>query len=69
MISFNSSSPRFKNFATHHIRVFPAADGKLNMAPVDFKVRRDQNDIGPGTYQSQAELENQSKLRRYLNAQ
>ena len=41
MISFNSSAPRFKSFASHHIRVFPAVDGKLNMAPVDFKVRRD----------------------------
>ena len=64
MISFNSSAPRFKSFASHHIRVFPAVDGKLNMAPVDFKVRRDQSEIGPGTYQSQTEIEVQTKLRR-----
>lgn len=68
MISFNSSAPRFKSYASHHIRVFPAVDGKLNMAPVDFKVRRDQSEIGPGTYLSPTEIENQARLRRLQNA-
>lgn len=65
MISFNSSAPRFKSLMSHHIRVFPAGDGKLNMASVEFKVRRDQSEIGPGTYQSQTEIEVQTQLRRH----
>ena len=64
MISFASSSPRFKSHASHHIRVFPAGDGRLNLAPVDFKVKRDQSDIGPGTYQSIAEIEEKVKMQR-----
>ena len=63
MISFNSSAPRFKSFVSHHIRVYPAGDGKIIMSPVDFKVRRDQTEIGPGTYQSRDEVENYIKSK------
>jgi hypothetical protein len=43
--------------------VYPAGDGKLNMSPIDFKVRRDQTEIGPGTYQSRDEVENYIKSK------
>lgn len=59
MISFNSSSPRFKGEATHQIRVLA---GKDSISGINFRLKQDQL-VGPGSYQSPTEIEENQKKK------
>lgn len=60
LISFNSSSPRFKGEATHQIRVLA---GKDSISGINFRLKQDQQ-LGPGSYQSATEIEERQRQKR-----
>jgi len=53
LISFNSSSPRFRDEATHQIRVLP---GKDSISGINFRLKTDKQ-VGPGSYSTATEIE------------
>lgn len=59
-ISFNSSSPRFRDNQTHQIRVL---QGKDNFEGINFRLKQDPP-IGPGSYETSNEIELQKRKRQ-----
>ena len=60
LISFNSAVPRFKANTTHQIRLLPNQEGG-KQSNVDFMMKRDLAEIGPGTYMSGIEYDEQQR--------